>query len=112
MCLRDLKAQYRLVGPHVRRQVKWTAVVWAAFAGTTVAFADDPANPLKSAANLLTVPNIMALVALVYGAGILREQFAETRDRITKLEDAFREAMDDTIPNTYVRKDVYRARVD
>lgn len=87
----------------MKRQVLYTAGVWAFFAGTSIAFSDNPSHPLNAGASWITLPNIMAVISLVYGAGVVREQFAELRERVTKLEE--------DIPETYVRKDVFEARV-
>lgn len=103
MCLRTCTRVYQMMSFRMKRQVLYTAAVWLLCFGTAVAFADDPSHPAKAGASWFTLPNIMAVISLVYGAGVVREQFAELRERVSKLEDE--------IPETYVRKDVFEARV-
>lgn len=99
-----------MMRPRVKRQLFYTVVVWVFCVGTAIAFSDNPGHPLNAGASWITLPNIMAIVSLVYGAGVVREQFAELRERVTKLEEDFEKAMGETLPQTYVRQDVYEAR--
>lgn len=100
---------YRYASTPIRRQAVYTVLFILILASSAVVFADSPQHPLAEVVSLVTLPNVLGVVSLVYGAGMLREQFADIRGRVAALEKEFEQAMTQTLPTTYVRQDVYRA---
>lgn len=91
----------------IQRQAAMTAgtlICVLTFAIAALARTDDapPGTAGTGWAALVTPQNIVTVVVLVYGAGMLREQFNDVKRRLEKLEAV----IEVTIPETYVRKDV------
>jgi hypothetical protein len=96
-------AIYRAGGASLRHQLLLTVVFVCGLTvgvGAYTFFAADTAG-----LDWITPPNIIAAAMTVFSLGMLREQFAEVKRRLEKLE-TFNE---ETLPETYARKDVLEA---
>jgi hypothetical protein len=96
-----MRQVYRASDVSTRRQVwlfAFGCVLFVACNVVALAQASTPSNPDPITA-LVTPQNITMVGMLIYGAGTLREQFAQVRK---KLEDLERE---------YVRKDLFTAEM-
>lgn len=100
---------YRAASSPLKRQCAWTLLFVLSIA--LVHAADSGAAAASSTSSWLTPQNILTAVALIYGAGMLREQFLDVRGRLKKQEDAFEKFIAETAPETYARIDVIDARL-
>lgn len=98
--------------PYVKRLVLMTATVWGIIASavvTLIAQGDMPPLRANELDKWVNPQNIVTAVVLVYGAGVLRQQFAEAQRQIAELRVALTQAQTDAA-EAYVRKDVAETR--
>ena len=106
---------YRAASAPVKHQCALTilflVVVIALHVVQLVAFADSGSGSVGSVSSWVTPSNILAAVAFIYGAGMLREQFLDVRTRIREAEVTLKKLAEETLPETYVRQDVLEERL-
>lgn len=71
---------------------------------------DNPANPVKGG-DWVTWPNLMAIVSALISAGTVVQQWRDARAQIAELRQDMKTLVDETLPETYVRRDVFEARI-
>lgn len=78
-------------------------------------YAQDAATPLRPQASWfdtwVTPQNIVTAAVLIYGIGVLREQFNETRRQLRELREESDKFREEVIPATYARQDVTETRL-
>jgi hypothetical protein len=92
----SLRHLYCAASRPVQRQLWMTVTVFAVVVHAAIVHlrADDGAGPLTT---WVTPQNILTAVVLVYGAGMLREQFSDVKRRIEVVE------------RDYLRREVFEA---
>ncbi len=95
---------FRLGGASLRHQVILVAILLCSSAAVLSAYAFF-AVEVPGPSQWITPVNILTAVMAIFSLGMLREQFAETKRRLEALEQFTLQ----TLPKTYVRKDVYEA---
>lgn len=96
----------------LKRQVVMAAAVWVFCAAVVIAQAQTGGAGHDGLLDKWVTPqNIVTAGVLIYGLGVLREQFSTVRAQVAELKADFKEYTDKTAPETYVRKDVLDARL-
>lgn len=98
---------FRAAPSPLKRQCVWTLV----FVASIVVVHAADSGSAGTGSTWFTPQNILTAVALIYGAGMLREQFLDVRARLLKTEQELKTFAEQTVPETYVRQDVLDERL-
>jgi hypothetical protein len=88
----------------------WCTVGFWGLGGVGLLASDAPGNPVKGG-DIVTFSNLVSLAGALIAAGTVWQQWQDAKEKIRKLDEAVEDLRNDTIPKTYVRQDVFEARM-
>lgn len=88
----------------------WCTAGYLAIGTVGLIASDNPANPVKGG-DWVTWPNVMAVVSALISVGTVVQQWKDARAQIADLRTDLQKLVEETLPETYVRRDVFEARI-
>lgn len=100
---------YRAASRPIRLQF-WMTVAALCVFSVAVVYGQTPAPAERSDA-WLTPQNLITAAMLLYGIGMTVQNFRDQGERLKRLETKFERFSEETVPNGYVNKELFEARL-
>lgn len=88
----------------------WSTIGFLALGSAGLLASDNPMNPVKGG-ELVTIPNLVSVAGALLAAGTVWQQWQDAKAKLRDLDQRLCRLEDETLPATYVRKDVLEERL-